>query len=189
MKFFNFGADSSVSSSVGASFFIHKYQLYHISKASNNIQHRLGTKLLRNIQKIKAVIDSKKIQSLYINFFGISTGTANADIHKIIHKLKMFDQIIFQTDNDPLWFIAAIAERNNSGADVPIAKIVKPINNGDNLKYLAILTLELTNLSAENHNKNSQTINKTIARTISKITYVKHIILRLLFCCLKAMEN
>ena len=189
MKFFNFGAGSSVSSSVGASFLIHKYPLYHISKASNNIPHRLGTKLLRSIQKIKAVIDSKNTQSLYINFFGINTGTANAEIHKMIHKLKIFDQIIFQTDNDQLWFIAAIAERNNSGADVQIAKIVKPINNGDNLKYLAILTLEFTSLSAENHNRNSQTINKIIARTISKIIYVKHIVLRLLFCYLKAMEN
>ena len=171
MKFFNFGAGSSVSSSVGASFFIHKYPLYHINRASNNIQHRLGTKLLRSIQKIKAVIDSKKIQSLYINFLGISTGTANADIHKMIHKLKIFDQMMFQIDNDPLWFIAAIAERNNSGADVQIAKIVKPMNNGDNLKYLAILTLEFTSLSAENQSKNNQTINKIIARTILKITY------------------
>ena len=130
------------------------------------IPHRLGTKLFRSIQKIKAVIDSKNIQSLYINFFGISTGTANAEIHKIIHRLKIFDQMMFHIDNDPLWFIAAIAERNNSGADVPIAKIVKPINNGDNLKYLAILTLEFTSLSAENHNKNNQKINNIIARTI-----------------------
>ena len=67
--------------------------------------------------------------------------------------------------------------------------MVSPINNGDNLKYLAILTLEFTSLSAENHSKNNQTINKIIARTISKITYVKHIFLRLLFCYLKAMEN
>lgn len=102
MKFFNFGAGSSVSSSVGASFFIHKYPLYHISKASNNIPHHLGTKLLRSIQKIRAVINNKNIQSLYINFFGISTGTANADIHRMIHKLKIFDQIMFQIDSDPL---------------------------------------------------------------------------------------
>ena len=66
MKFFNFGAGSSVSSSVGASFFIRKYPLYHTNKASNTIQHRLGTKLLRNIQKIRAVIDSKNIPSLYM---------------------------------------------------------------------------------------------------------------------------
>ena len=102
MKFFNFGAGSSVSSSVGASFFIHKYQLYPINKASNIIPHRLGTKLLRSIQKIKAVIDSKNTQSLYINFFGIITGTANAEIHKMIHRLKIFDQMIFQIDSDQL---------------------------------------------------------------------------------------
>ena len=69
--------------------------------------------------------------------------------------------------------MAAIAERNNSGADVHIASIVSPINNGDNLKNLAILTLEFTNLSAENPNKNNQTINNIIARTISKICDIK----------------
>ena len=97
--------------------------------------------------------------------------------------------MIFQIDSDPLWFIAAIAERNNSGADVHIAKIVNPMNSGDNLKYFAILTLEFTNLSAENQSKNNQIINNIIARTISKIIYVKHIALRLLFCYSKAMEN
>ena len=91
-----------MSSSVGASFFIHKYQLYHISKASNNIPHRLGTKLLRSIQKIRAVIINKNNQSLKTNFFGIITGTANADIPKIIHRLKIFDQIMFHIDNDQL---------------------------------------------------------------------------------------
>ena len=173
MKFFIFGAGSSVSSSVGASFFIHKYPLYHTNRASSTIPHRLGTKLLRNIPKIIAVIISKNNQSLKTNFFGINTGTANADIPKIIHKLNIFDQIIFQIDSDQLWFIAAIAERNSSGADVHIAKIVSPINSGDNLKYFAILTLEFTNLSAEKPNKNNQTINNIIARTISKICDIK----------------
>lgn len=51
--------------------------------------------------------------------------------------------------------------------------MVSPINNGDNLKNLAILTLEFTNLSAENPNKNNQTINNIIARTILKICDVK----------------
>ena len=91
-----------MSSSVGVSFFIHRYQLYHTNKRSNTIPHRLGTKLFRSIQKIMAVIDSKNIQSLYINFFGISTGTANAEIHKIIHRLKIFDQMMLHIDNDPL---------------------------------------------------------------------------------------
>lgn len=135
-----------------------------------------------------AVIDSKNIQSLYINFFGISTGTANADIHKMIHKLKMFDQMIFHIDNDPLWFIAAIAERNNSGADVHIAKMVRPINSGDNLKYFAILTLEFTNLSAEKPNKNNQTINNIIARTISKICDIKIIYIIIIWTS-KSMKN
>ena len=173
MKFFNFGAGSSVSSSVGASFFIHKYPLYHTNNTSNAIPHRLGTKLLRNIANIIAVIINKNNQSLNTNFFGINTGTANADIHKIIHRLKIFDQIMFQIDNDQLWFIAAIADRNNSGADVHIAKIVSPMNSGDSLKYFAILTLEFTNLSAENQSKNNQTINNIIARTISKTCDVK----------------
>lgn len=102
MKFFNFGAGSSVSSSVGASFFIHRYPLYHTNNASSTIPHHLGTNPFRNIQKIKAVIDSKNIQSLYINFFGINIGTANAQIHKMIHKLKIFDQMMFHIDNDPL---------------------------------------------------------------------------------------
>ena len=121
------------------------------------------------------MIIKRNNQSLNTNFFGINTGTANAEIHKIIHKLKIFDQIIFQIDNDQLSFIAAIADRNNSGADVQIAKIVSPMNNGDNLKYLAILTLEFTNLSAENHSKNNQTINKIMARIISKFIYLKYI--------------
>jgi hypothetical protein len=102
MKFFILGAGSSVSSSVGASFFIHKYQLYHTNNTNRAIPHRLGTKLFHNIQKINAVIDNKNIQSLYINFFGIITGTAKAEIHRIIHKLKIFDQIIFQIDSDQL---------------------------------------------------------------------------------------
>lgn len=50
------------------------------------------------------------------------------------------------------------------------------MNNGDSLKYLAILTLEFTNLSAENPSKNNQTINKIIARTISKYTLNKTIV-------------
>ena len=131
---------------------------------------------------------SKNSQSLSTNFFGTNTGTANADIHKIIHKLKMFDQIIFQIDSDQLWFIAAIADRNNSGADVHIAKIVNPMNSGDNLKYLAILTLEFTNLSAENQSKNNQTINNIIARTISKTCDVK-ITYIIIIWTLKSMKN
>ena len=73
---------------------------------------------------------------------------------------------MFHTDKDPLPFMADIAERNNSGEDVPIAKIVNPMNSGDNLNILATLTLELINLSAENHNKNNHNSSTMIARTI-----------------------
>lgn len=78
----------------------------------------------------------------------------------------MFEPTMFHTDKDPLPFIADITERNNSGADVPIARIVSPMNKGDNLNILATLTLELINLSAENHNKNNHNNSTIIARTI-----------------------
>ena len=81
-------------------------------------------------------------------------------------RLNIFEPTIFPTDNDQLQLIADIADKNNSGADVPIAKIVNPINNGDNLKILATLTLELINLSAENHNRNNQDNNIITARII-----------------------
>jgi len=64
-----------------------------------------------------------------------------------------------------------MAERNNSGAEVPIARIVSPINSGDNLKILATLTLELISLSAENHNKNNHN-NNTITANI--IVFIIH---------------
>jgi hypothetical protein len=84
----------------------------------------------------------------------------------INHRLNIFDPTIFHTDNDPLPFIADIAERNNSGAEVPIAKIVNPMNNGDNLNILATLTLEFINLSAENHNKNNHNNNTITASSM-----------------------
>jgi len=59
------------------------------------------------------------------------------------HKLNIFDHITFHTDKEPLPLIAAIADKNNSGADVPKARTVRPMNSADTLKYLAILTLEL----------------------------------------------
>ena len=78
----------------------------------------------------------------------------------------MLDPTIFHTDNDPLPFMADIADKNSSGAEVPIAKMVSPINNGDNLNILATLTLELINLSAENHSINSHNSNTIIANNI-----------------------
>ena len=91
----------------------------------------------------------------------------------INQRLNIFDPTIFHTDNDPLPFIADIAERNNSGAEVPIAKIVSPINKGDNLNILATLTLELISLSAENHNKNNH--NNSII-TASSMIFMDNII-------------
>jgi hypothetical protein len=111
-------------------------------------------------------IRNKKIQSLYTSFFCITIGAKTALSQRINHRLNIFDHTIFHTDRDPLQFIADIADRNNSGADVPIAKIVNPMNNGDNLKILATLTLELINLSAENHNKNSHANSIIIAKCI-----------------------
>ena len=78
----------------------------------------------------------------------------------------MFEPTMFHTDKDPLPFIADIADKNNSGADVPIARIVSPMNKGDNLNIFATLTLELISLSAENHNKNNHNNNTMIARII-----------------------
>ena len=66
-----------------------------------------------------------------------------AETHRIIHRLKIFDQIIFHMDNEPLHSNAAIHDKNNSGAEVQIAKIVSQINKSDTLKCLAILTLVL----------------------------------------------
>jgi len=93
--------------------------------------------------KIRAVTHSKKAQSLYTNFFCIKTGAAMAEIPRIIHKLNIFDQIIFHIDSDPLHCIAAIHDKNNSGAEVQMAKIVNQINKSDTLKCFAILTLVL----------------------------------------------
>ena len=116
----------------------------------------------------KHEIKNKKIQSLYTSFFCIAIGTNIALNQSINHRLNIFEPTIFHTDSDPLPFIADIAERNNSGADVPIAKIVNQINSGDSLNILATLTLELINLSAENHNINNH--NNNII-TDNNITY------------------
>lgn len=91
--------------------------------------------------KISAVTARRKVQSLYTSFFWMNTGIAMADIHNIIHRLNIFDQMIFHIDNDQLHSTAAIHDRNNSGADVQIANIVNQINKSDTLKCLAILTL------------------------------------------------
>ena len=114
----------------------------------------------------KHEIKNRKIQSLYTSFFCIAIGTNIALSQSINHRLNIFEPTMFHTDNDPLPFMADIADKNSSGADVPIAKIVNPINSGDNLNILATLTLELINLSAENHSKNNHNNSTMIARTI-----------------------
>ena len=80
----------------------------------------------------------------------------------------MLDPITFQTDNDQLQFSAAIHERNNSGADVPIASTVSPIRSADTLKYCAILTLVLIRWLAEYQSNVSQIISRIIANNILK---------------------
>ena len=130
------------------------------------IHSRNPTCWSRSIQKIRAVTANKKAQSLYTNFFWIKTGTAIAEIPRIIHKLNMFDQIIFHIDNEPLHSTAAIHDRNNSGADVQIARIVNQISKSDTLKCFAILTLVLIRWFAEKTNKYNQSINVIIAKII-----------------------
>ena len=116
--------------------------------------------------KIKAVTHSKNAQSLWTSFFCISTGAAIAETHNIIHRLNIFDQIIFHIDRDQLHCMAAIQDKNNSGADVQIANIVNQISKSDTLKCLAILTLVFIKWFAENTSKYNQTINTIIARNI-----------------------
>ena len=70
-------------------------------------------------------------------------GAAIAETHRIIHRLNIFDQIMFPMDKDPLHSNAAIHDKNNSGAEVHIARIVSQINKSDIWRCFAILTLVL----------------------------------------------
>lgn len=97
-------------------------------------------------------------------------GATIADNHKMNHKLNIFDQIIFPTDKDPLPLRADIPDKNNSGADVPIAKTVNQINNEETLKYWAILTLVLIKWFAAYHSRANQII-RTIHANIMIILY------------------
>jgi len=58
-------------------------------------------------------------------------------------RLNIFEPITFQTERAQLPCIAAIPDKNNSGAEVHIATIVSHISRLDTLKYLAILILEV----------------------------------------------
>jgi len=89
-----------------------------------------------------------------------------AEIHRIIQRLNIFDQIIFHIDNEPLHCNAAIHDKNNSGAEVPIAKIVNQISKSDTLKCFAILTLVLIKWFDEKTSKYKPTINTITARSI-----------------------
>ena len=74
---------------------------------------------------------NRNAQSLYTSFFCIRIGAAMAEIHRIIHKLNILDQIMYHIDKDPLHSIAAIHDKNNSGEDVQIASMVNQINKSD----------------------------------------------------------
>ena len=63
-KFLTLGTDTSMDSSVGDSFLIIKYALYHTSKASRRIHSHNATCWSRNIIKINAVTHSRKAQSI-----------------------------------------------------------------------------------------------------------------------------
>lgn len=170
-KFLIFGTETSILSSVGDSFLIIKYELYHINRVSSVIHSRSATCWSHNIMKIKAVTVRRNAQSLYTNFFWINTGAARADTHKIIHKLNIFDHIMFHIDRDQLHCTAAIHDKNNSGADVQIANIVSHINKSDTLKCLAILTLVFMRWFAEKTKKYSHTIS-TIIANIMVLNYI-----------------
>lgn len=96
-------------------------------------------------------------------------GATIAESPRINHRLKIFDPITFQTDSEPLPFIAAIHDKKSSGAEVHIARTVNPIRRAETLKYCAILTLVLIRWFAEYHNKISQIIRRIIAISIWNI--------------------
>ena len=89
-----------------------------------------------------------------------------ADIHRMIHKLKILDQIIFHIDKDQLHCAAAIPDKNSSGAEVQTAKIVNQIKRSDTWKCLAILTLVFIKWLAEKASKYNQAISTIIASSI-----------------------
>ncbi len=101
-------------------------------------------------------------------------GATIADNHKMNHKLNIFDQMIFPTDKDQLQLRADIPDKNNSGADVPIAKTVNQISNEETLKYWAILTLVLIRWFAAYHNNANQIIRTIHANSILLILHYKN---------------
>lgn len=96
----------------------------------------------------------------------IAIGATKAESPNINQRLKIFDPITFPTDKDQLPFNAAIPDKNNSGAEVHIARTVNPIRSAETLKYWAILTLVLMRWLAEYQSKNSQIIRNVTANII-----------------------
>lgn len=166
MKFLIFGTETSIHSSVGVSFFMIKYQLYQTNSSNRTAHSQNVTFWSRSIQNINAVVARRNIPSLYTSFFCIKTGIEIADTPRIIHKLKIFEPIIFQIDIAQFHCNAAVHDTNSSGADVHIAKIVNQINKSDTWKCFAILTQVLIKWSAENTKKNNQASKIIIAATI-----------------------
>ena len=64
MKFLIFGTDTSIASSLGDSFLMIRYPLYHTSNASREIHSRNATCWSHSIMKIRAVTVNKNAQSL-----------------------------------------------------------------------------------------------------------------------------
>lgn len=64
MKILILGTETSILSSVGDSFFMIRYALYPTKSPSKVIHSRRATCWSHNIIKIRAVIHSKKVQSL-----------------------------------------------------------------------------------------------------------------------------
>ena len=64
MKFLIFGTETSIASSLGDSFFIIRYALYHMSRASKISHSCKVTCWSRSIMKIRAVTHNKNAQSL-----------------------------------------------------------------------------------------------------------------------------
>lgn len=101
-------------------------------------------------------------------------GATIADNHKMNHKLNIFDQIMLPTDKDQLQLSADIPDKNNSGAEVPIARTVNQINKEETLKYWAILTLVLIKWFAAYHNKANQIIRTKQANSMLFIQHYKN---------------
>ena len=104
----------------------------------------------------------------------MAIGTNIALNHKMNHKLNIFDQMILPTDKDQLQFRADIPDKNNSGADVHIAKTVNQINSDETLKYLAILTLVLIKWFAAYQSNANQIIRTIHANIILFYLYNKN---------------